>query len=194
MLSMRKLYYGLLALCCSAAAQAAPLEISGVSVEPTVQVAGSTLELNGAGIRYKLFAKINVATMYASKKFASLDELIALPGPKRVELTMLREIPSDLMGKALVRGIEDNFPKAEISKIVPSLIRISDVFNANKALAAGDKVQVDWIPGTGTVITVRGKPQGEPFKEPEFFRAMVSIWLGASPVDAKLKDALLGKK
>lgn len=180
--------------CVSIAATAAHLEISGVTVEPTVTVAGTQLVLNGAGVRYKLFSKVNVAEMHAVKKFSSLDELIALPGPKRVTLTMLREVPSDLMGKSLVRGIEDNFPKAELSKLVPSLIRIGGVFSENKQLSSGDRVLIEWIPGTGTVITVKGKVQGEPFKELEFFRAMMSIWLGQTPVDLKLKDALLGAK
>ena len=35
--------------------------------------------------------------------------------------------------------------------------------------------------------------QGEPVKEPEFFSALMRIWLGRSPADAMLKDALLGK-
>jgi hypothetical protein len=181
-------------ICIAGAATAAPLEIAGVAVEPTVTVAGVPLRLNGAGVRYKTFAKVNVTEMHAVRNFGSLDEFVALPGPKRVTLTMLREVPSDLMGKSLVRGIEDNYPKAEMSRLVPSLIRISEVFNANKALASGDRVLIEWIPGTGTVITVKGKVQGEPFKEPEFFRAMVSIWLGPIPVDFKLKDALLGVK
>jgi hypothetical protein len=36
--------------------------------------------------------------------------------------------------------------------------------------------------------------QGEPFKEPEFYKALMSIWLGGVPADFKLKDQLLGAK
>jgi len=36
--------------------------------------------------------------------------------------------------------------------------------------------------------------QGEPFTEPDFFKALMSIWLGSSPADYKLKDDLLGVK
>lgn len=185
---------GLSSACIACAVMSATLDISGVAVEPVVTVAGTKLALNGAGVRYKAFSKINVAEIHATKKFSSLDELIALPGPKRIGLTMLREVPSGLLGKSLTRGIEDNFPKAEMSKLVPSLIRVSEIFSANKTLAQGDRVLIEWIPGAGTVFTVKGKVQGDPFKEPEFFRAMVSIWLGPVPVDFKLKDALLGQK
>jgi hypothetical protein len=184
----------MLALTCGLSAPARSLEIQGVALEPTMTVAGTKLELNGAGTRYKGPFKVNVAAMYATKKFSSLEEMLALPGPKRVTLTMLREVPSDQLGKSLVRGIEDNFPKSEMSKVVPSLIRISDTFNTFKVLSAGDKILIDWIPGTGTVVTVKGQVQGEPYKEPDFFRAMTSIWLGPIPVDFKLKEALLGQK
>jgi hypothetical protein len=37
-------------------------------------------------------------------------------------------------------------------------------------------------------------PQGEPFKEPEFYDALLRIWLGPNPADWKLKDSLLGKQ
>jgi hypothetical protein len=33
----------------------------------------------------------------------------------------------------------------------------------------------------------------EPIKEPEFFTALMSIWLGPAPADSQLKDALLAK-
>jgi hypothetical protein len=43
-------------------------------------------------------------------------------------------------------------------------------------------------------VTVKGVVQGEPFVEPDFFKALMSIWLGSVPADYKLKDNLLGSK
>ena len=63
-----------------------------------------------------------------------------------------------------------------------------------RPLVEGDIFLIDWVPGTGSVITVKGQVQGEPFKEPEFFKALMLIWLGQVPADHKLKDALLGIK
>ena len=88
---------------------------------------------------------------------------------------------------------EDNMDRAAFSKLIPGVLRMSQIFSDHKKLVAGDQFQIDWIPGTGTIITVKGKPQGEPFKEPEFFNALLGIWLGNAPADWKLKDALLGK-
>ena len=58
---------------------------------------------------------------------------------------------------------------------------------------AGDAFSVDWLPGSGTVVLINGKAEIEPIREPEFFNSLMSIWLGASPADYALKDALLGK-
>ena len=39
---------------------------------------------------------------------------------------------------------------------------------------------------------MNGQVQGAPVQEPEFFSALMRIWLGPSPADALLKNALLG--
>jgi hypothetical protein len=175
-------------------AYASTIEINGVKIPNSVTVAGTSLQLNGAGTRYKGPFKIYVADLYTTQKVNSLDELIAAPGPKRLTLTMLREVESGPFGKLLTRGVEDNVPKNEMSKLVPGLIRMGDIFTSVKVQNVGDVIYMDWIPGTGMVITAKGKVQGEPFKEPEFYRAMMSIWLGNSPADFKLKEALLKGK
>ena len=49
------------------------------------------------------------------------------------------------------------------------------------------------MPGVGSSLFINGKLATDPIKEPEFFNALMKIWLGNSPADAQLKDALLGK-
>lgn len=173
-------------------AVAAPLVINGVKVEDRINVAGTELQLNGAGTRYKAIFKVYVGSLHTTKKVSSLDELIAAPGPKRLTMSFVREIEAGAFGKLLTRGVEDNVPKNEMSKLVPGLIRMGDIFTVNKLLSPGDVITLDWIPGTGMVVTAKGKVQGEPFKEPEFFKAIMSIWFGHDPADRLLKDAMLG--
>ena len=136
---------------------------------------------------------MNTAGLYLEKKAHTPQDIAALKGPKRMSITMLREIDSTELGKLFSRGMEDNMDRAAFSKLIPGVLRMSQIFSDHKKLVAGDQFQIDWIPGTGTIITVKGKPQGEPFKEPEFFNALLGIWLGNAPADWKLKDALLGK-
>lgn len=179
---------------CAATASWAATELAGIKIEDTATVAGTKLQLNGAGIRYKGPFKVYVGDLYTTQKVKSLDELVAAPGPKRLTMTFLREIEAASFGKLLTRGVEDNISKNEMSKLVPGMIRMGDIFTINKVLVPGDVITLDWIPGTGMVVTAKGKVQGEPFKEPEFYRAIMSIWFGPVPADWKLKDAMLGVK
>ncbi|TFZ01719.1 chalcone isomerase family protein [Ramlibacter humi] len=172
---------------------AAQATVSGVKYEETADVRGTKLQLNGAGIRYKAVFKVYTAGLYLPKKASTTEEVLAMPGARRMSITMLREIDSSELGKLFSRGMEDNMDKAAFSKLVPGVVRMSQIFSEHKKLNPGENFQIDWIPGTGTVVTVKGVPQGEPFKEPEFYNALLRIWLGSSPADYKLKDALLGK-
>ena len=181
------------ALCMTCSALAATIDVGGAKVEDAVDVQGSKLQLNGAGVRYKAIFKVYAAGLYVGKKVATPDELFAAAGPKRMSITLLREIDSNELGKAFTKGFEENSSKAEMSKLIPGLIKMGQIFSDQKKMLPGENFTIDWIPGTGTVITVKGKPQGEPFKEVEFYNALMRIWLGNNPADFKLKDALLGK-
>ena len=167
--------------------------VSGVKFEETTEVRGSRLQLNGAGVRYKAVFKVYAAGLYLTRKAGSTEEVLAAPGAKRISVTMLRDIESSELGKLFSRGIEDNMEKKEFSKLIPGVLRMSQIFSDTRKLSAGDTFLIDWVPGTGTVLTIKGVSQSEPFKEPEFYNALMRIWLGPNPADWKLKDALLGK-
>jgi len=177
----------------SAAGASAQAVVAGVKYAETADLYGGKLRLNGAGVRYKAVFRVYTAGLYLSKKAATPEEVLAAPGPKRMNVTMLRDIDSSELGKMFSRGIEDNMDKSRFSKLIPGVIRMSQIFSDVKKLNAGDNFLIDWVPGTGTVITIRGVPQGEPFKEPEFYSALLRLWIGPNPADWKLKDALLGQ-
>ena len=184
----------LAALCSSplALAQSAT-ELAGVKYEPSVQVGTSRLQLNGAGIRYKAVFKVYTAGLYLGTKAATTEAVLAAPGAKRMHIVMLRDIDGNELGKLFTRGMQDNASKEDFSKSIAGTIRMSEIFSLRKKLTAGENFSVDWVPGTGTIVLLNGKPAGEPIKEPEFFSSMMKIWLGNNPADAQLKDALLGK-
>ena len=184
---------GVCAFILAGSAWSQAVTVADVKYEPTQTLGDSTVQLNGAGVRYKAVFKVYTAGLYLEKKASTPQEVASQRGPKRLSITMLREIDSTELGKLFSRGMEDNMDRAAFSRIVPGVLRMSQIFSDHKKLQAGDQFRIDWIPGTGTVITVKGKVQGEPFKEPEFFNALLGIWLGNLPADFKLKDALLGK-
>ena len=182
------------ALAFSGSLLAATVEINGVKLEDSADVRGAKLQLNGAGTRYKGPFKVYVAGLYLGKKASTLEDVVNQPGPKRVSVTMLRDIDAAELGRLFTRGVQDNMAPGEMSKLVPGLVRMGQMFADQKKLLTGVNFLIDWQPGVGTVATINGVPQGEPFKEPEFFKAMMSIWMGPVPADFKLKDALLNTK
>lgn len=176
------------------AADPAAITLAGVKYEPAASVGNARLQLNGAGIRYKAIFKVYTAGLYLAGKAATPDAVLAAPGPKRMHIVMLRDIDANELGKLFTRGMEDNAPREEFSKSIAGTLRLSDLFSAKKKLLAGENFSVDFVPGLGTNVLINGKPQFEqPIKEPEFFSALMKIWLGKNPADALLKDALLGK-
>jgi len=170
----------------------ATVEMAGVKLSNPVTVAGKPLVLNGAGVRYKAVFRVYTAGLYVETPARTTEGVLGQPGPKRMSITMLRDIDSAELGKLFARGMEDNLEKARFSRLIPGVMRMSQVFSTHKTLKTGETFEIDWIPGTGTVLTIKGQVEGEPFKEPEFFEALMRIWLGPKPADAQLKEALLG--
>jgi hypothetical protein len=184
----------LLSLAAALPAVADTVDLAGVKYETVETVGGAKLQLNGAGVRYKAIFKVYAAALYLPAKMTAPEAIYAATNaPRRVHITMLRDIDGNELGKLFTQGMEKNSPREIFAKSINGTIKMADLFSKRKKLGSGDAFTVDWIPGTGTVISVNGKAELEPIKEPEFYTALMSIWLGPSPADAPLKDALLGK-
>jgi hypothetical protein len=179
---------GLLALAC-AWANAAP---TSSKFEPTSTLEGTPLQLNGAGTRMRVVFKVYDLALYTPKKVANPEELLALPGPKRLSFVALREIPGTDLGVAFIKGLQANATKEQVQKHTGSSTRLIDIFSGQTKLNPGDTFAMDFVPGRGTTFYIAGKPQGAPVGDAEFFGMVLNIWMGSSPVDSQLKDALLG--
>ena len=185
-----------LALALSASLQPLALakEVSGVTFEPQATVAGAALRLNGAGIRYKAVFKVYAAGLYLSQAATNVEGVLSAPGPKRMRVHMLREIDANELGKLLTKGMQENATRDEAMKALPAMLKMGELFASRKRLMPGEHFSIDFVPGSGTTILVNGQAALGPMKEPEFFSALMKIWLGNAPADFKLKDALLEGK
>lgn len=169
------------------------IELEGVKYPPSVTLAGRTLQLNGAGVRYRVVVKVYTAGLYVENKAGTTEATLGQPGPKRLHVVMLRAIDANDLGRLFTRGMKENTSREEFAKCIPGTIQLAELFAARKRLAAGDSFSVDYVPGKGTAVLVNGQTQGEPIQEPAFFNALMRIWLGDKPADGPLKEALLGR-
>jgi Chalcone isomerase-like len=176
-----------------AQASAPALDLAGAKFPTTVAVGNANLPLNGAGIRYKAIFKVYAAALYIGAKATTPEAVFAAPGNKRMHVVMLRDIDGNELGKLFTDGMQKNATREEFGKSIPGTLKLAEMFAARKKLLTGDSFYVDYIPGTGTVISLNGKVAADPITEPVFFIAMMKIWLGANPPDWQLKEALLGQ-
>ena len=177
-----------------AGATAAPAIAANTATkfEPAMEVKGTKLQLNGAGTRYKAIFKVYDMGLYTAKKVSTPEELLALPGPKRLQFTALRDLPGTDLGRLFVKGLAENSPHEMVQKHTLSTTRFIEIFSGKSKLVAGDTFAMDFTPGKGTQFYITGQPQGEPVGDDEFFTMVLKIWVGSSPADRALKDALLG--
>ncbi|HEY4083386.1 MAG TPA: chalcone isomerase family protein [Burkholderiaceae bacterium] len=187
----------LLALIASAAlacqgARADNVEVDGVKYETSVNVAGQALLLNGAATKHNKQGVRNFAVgLYLSTSAKSADAVLAAPGAKRISFRFLKEVNADTM-RFLTMGVEANMNRTDFAKTFVGVMRLGALLGAHPHFNDGDTFTFDYQPGKGTVFMLNGKPQGEPVAEPEFFKAMLLVWLGGKPVDPKMKTGLLG--
>jgi hypothetical protein len=184
-----------LALCVAftcAAAQAA--EVAGVLLADRVRLTddGPELFLNGAGLRTKVIFKIYVAGLYLPEKKPTAAEVLALKGPKRVLLMILRELSAEQLVEALHDGLKFNASPDELARMKPQIAALDSIMLAAKKVDKGNSIAFDYLPASGTRITINGEVKGAPIPGEDFYKAVLKIWIGEQPVELTLRDAMLG--
>jgi len=176
----------LLLLCLAMPASAA--EVAGVKIDDKARVANAELSLTGAGLRKRVFFQVYAIGLYLQDRKA---DPIKQPGPKRVQIHMLRDVSADTFNEALVEGIRANHSESQVQALEPRVKRLAAIIGEVKEAKKGMSIALDWT-GTATQVLIDGKPAGAPIEGEDFYAALLRIWLGDKPVQEDLKRALLG--
>lgn len=189
---MKKL---LIALLCFASYLAhAGIEVAGIKYEDKTSLGTAELHLNGAGKRSKFsFLKVYTVALYVTEKKTTTADILALKGAKRLHIVTLMELTADQFADALLGGIQKNHTDAEAEPLKARTEEFKNAILGVKTAAKGDVITIDWLPESGTRLSVNGKQQGKDIAGEDFYRALLKIWLGQKPAQDDLKDALLGK-
>ena len=180
-------------LCAGLAQAALAVEVGGVKLDETVQLASRELRLNGAGVRYKVIFKVYTIALYLPEKKTQLADILALPGPRRLEIVMLRDITSDELGNAFMQGLKRSSDPADRTRLLSQTMQLGAMFEMVPGLKKGDMLTVDWLPEEGTLCRLNGKQLGEKVPDLAFYNALLKIWIGAHPADLQLRAHLLGE-
>jgi hypothetical protein len=170
------------------------VEIAGVQLpdKTTVSAGGPEIVLNGAGIRTKFFVKVYAAGLYLEKKSSTPAAVLALAGPKRVSMHLLRDVSAKQILDALHEGVDANNSAPAREKLKPQLDALDAVMTGMGPIKKGDVVTLDYVPGSGTVVTVNAQPKGKAIPGNALYDALLRVWLGDDPVQDDLKKELLG--
>jgi long-chain acyl-CoA synthetase len=166
-------------------------EVAGVKLEEKVSLGGGDLVLNGAGLRKKAFFKVYVGALYLTQKQNSTAGVLAQKGPRRVQMSLLRDLTADQLVDALIEGLTENHSKAEMDGMKAQADQLASIMRSMKEVKSGQVVTLDFVPGTGTVVALNGSAKGTIVGDP-FNNALMKIWLGEHPVSDSLKKDMLG--
>lgn len=160
--------------------------LAGVTLPDSASVGGQTLVLNGLGLREKYTLDIYVGGLYLPARTRDPAAIIAMDVPKRVVMHFVYdEVPKEKLAETLYEGLA-KYP--EFAHLKPSV----DIAAATaEDVVAGDQMIYEYIPGKGTIITVKGR-QKAVIPGRDFMTLVFNLYLGPHPASEALKRGMLG--
>ena len=190
---IRRAFIALGLLACLPLQAATPaVVVEGQPFVRELPLAGSKLVLNGTGVRAVAWFKGYAAGLYVARRSSVPDELLAQPGPKRLQLRMLQDVPPAEFVKALKKGIDRNTPEADRAALRERVERFGALITAAGTVHKGDVVDLDLDPTRGMLFSLNGTLRGEPLPGADFYAALLRAFIGSKPYDERLKAGLLG--
>lgn len=162
-------------------------ELKGVKMPDEVTVEGKALKLNGMGLCVKFIVNVYVAGLYVENKSTDPATILKNDEARRVDMKMLR----DLDAKTIVDAIRTGFEKNSGSQMGALKERLDKFCALIPALKEGQTLTLTYVPGKGTSVVGAGEATFITGKD--FSDALMSVWIGKSPVDDGLKKGMLGQ-
>ena len=164
--------------------------LGGITIPETVQVGDKQLQLNGAGVRSKFVFDIYVGALYLAQKTSSAQAIINDPGPKQVSMYFVySEISQEKMINGWNEGFDNVLDAVQREKLKTQITSFNQAFGKT---FAGDVIDVVYSPEHGTQVIVNKETRAT-IPGFDFHQAVMKVWLGDKPVDADLKQGMLGK-
>jgi hypothetical protein len=170
----------------------AQIVVEGYTYAPQITLGGHTLQLNGVGLRAVAWFKGYAAGLYLPQKATTVDAVLAMPGPKRLQLRMFVDVPTVEFVKAFYKGIQRNTPAPEQPALAERMQRFDALVTSLGKVRTNDIVDLDHLPGQGLVFRHNARVLESPIPGEDFYTALLRIFIGVRPVDKEMKIGLLG--
>lgn len=175
-----------------ASSPARAIEVDGYRFDDTLKLGNADLVVNGAGIRSK-FGRRYAMALYLPAKSDDAKAVLVTKGPKRIAITLIKDVDGDTFADAVSKGINNNSDDAGKAALKARVGQLVATVTALGEIKAGASIVFDWLPERGTVLTINGQQKGGDIAGEDFYTALLKVWLGDDPVQGDLKRGLLGK-
>jgi len=144
--------------------------------------------LNGLATYQELQAEYFIAGLYLPSPSKDSAEILAMSGPKRMEMRVTHDNFSPRKFAGLWRDslVINNSP-ADIEKFGADMLRFSSVMRGK--LVTGDQIIIEHRPNIATVITVNSNELAR--FDANFFPLLLRTWIGPRPTSSDFKRDLL---
>lgn len=162
--------------------------VAGATFSSQMDIKGTKLIYNGAGLREKFGFDLYVAALYL--KAQTIDGGKVISG-NEIQVINIKLVSDKVTRDKFNSTVKEGFAKVSDGKASQAEI---DKFTGffSDAFKDGDDILLIYKPGKGTAVMVNGAYKGL-VEGLDFKKALFSIWLGATPADKKLKGKMLGK-
>jgi len=171
---------------------ASAVQIKNIEIPPQITQPASKqiLQLNGAGIRTKFVFDIYVGALYLNTILKDAKQILSDNHSKRISMHFLYDkIDKEKMTNGWTEAFEDNLDTKSFAELKPSIDKFNSAFSQDTL--KGDVVLIDIVDDKETIVTINSNEKVR-INGVNFQRAVLSIWLGESPADDDLKQAMLG--
>ncbi len=186
---MKKLFVFITVVLTTIITSSAQVKVGDATLPSTLTFKEQSLDLNGAGIRKKLWFKLYSAGLYLSQKSNDASQIVSADKPTGIRL----HITSGLIStEKLIGAVQDGFEKTNSEATVKTLQPKLDEF----INFLGGEIEIDdiydivYLPSEGLSISKNGNYKGT-IAGLDFKKAVFNIWLAQNPVDEGLKENLL---
>jgi len=176
-----------LAIVMSANFSTAQTKVGDVTLPNKVTLSGESMDLNGAGMREKLWIDLYAGGLYVQTKSSDANTVINADAPMAMKLHIVSGLVSQ---SKMVNAVNEGFEKSTSGKATAAE-QAKFISFFNDEITKGDVFDIVYANGEVTVYkndTKKGSIPGLEFK-----KALFGIWLGNKPADKDLKKGMLGK-
>ncbi len=170
----------------------ATLKVDGVDVPTSTTVRGKKLVLNGAGVRRRGYYKSNIVALYLPERLTTLDAIMKLDGPRRIQMLLLRDFSQSTVSRIFLADFKQAATDTEFKALINEVAEIGAIYNNVKRVEQGDKVNIDWQPGAGIIASLNDRQLNDkPINNELAYQIYLRMFMGPT-VPEELRNRLLG--